>query len=195
MKRNIKNRIIITISLVLMIAINSYAVSAGEKKETYTSDKHGMSVVIGKTYDPTNNIDFYMLSGFIIYDYEKVWRHKAPEQLRFKVEGSIGAAHDEKTRLVTSMNIFALMYLDFLETPHFKPYIEGGIGIIYTDFQVRGQGLRINFNPQLGVGTEIRNKSEETLFFSLRLHHISNGGLDDDNVGVNSVMGMLGCYF
>ncbi len=154
-----------------------------------------MSAVIGKAYRPDNNIDFFMLSGFVLFDYEKIWGHKAPPQLRFKVEGSIGTAHYKKMKIVTSVNMFALRYLDFLQTRTLKPYIEGGIGVIYTDFQIRGQGLRINFNPQLGIGTEIRTRSKDTLFISLRLHHISNGGLDDENRGINSVMGMVGYFF
>jgi lipid A 3-O-deacylase len=139
--------------------------------------------------------NIHMVSGFALYDYEKVWHHKAPDQLMFKVEGSIGAAHDQKTRLVSSMNIFALYYLDIFKTGKLKPYIEGGIGVIYTDFQVRGQGLRLNFNPQLGIGTEIHTENDNTYHLSLRLHHISNGGLDDKNRGINSVMGMFGYYF
>ncbi|MBN2418000.1 MAG: acyloxyacyl hydrolase, partial [Deltaproteobacteria bacterium] len=69
------------------------------------------------------------------------------------------------------------------------------IGIIYTDFQIPGQGLRMNFNPQLGVGTEIKTRFEKTMFMSLRIHHISNAGLDDENSGIDSVIGMFGFYF
>ena len=186
--------ILLSFTMILIILMIANSVSAGEKETLYLADRYGMSAVIGESYNP-DNIDFYMLSGFLLYDYEKIWKHRAPEQLRFKLEGSIGSAHYGKNRLVASMNIFALRYLDFLKTPTLKPYIEGGIGIIYTDFQVRGQGLRTNFNPQLGIGTEINTRFEKTLFFSLRFHHISNGGLDDDNRGLNSVMAMFGYYF
>lgn len=193
--KNRKNRIIITFILMLITLIITKSVSAGEKKDSFVDTKYGIAAVLGDTYDPDDDIDFYMLSGLIIYDHEKVLKYRAPDQLRFKLEGSIGSAHYGKNRLVASINIFALRYLDFLTTRTFKPYIEGGIGIIYSDFQVQGQGLRVNFNPQLGIGTEIKVRSQEALFISLRLHHISNGGLDDDNRGVNSVMGMFGFYF
>ena len=187
--------ILMTFILVIIISMAAGSAYAGEKEKTYEANRYGVSAVTGKTYHPDNNIDFFMLSGFIIFDYEKIWGHKAPPQLRFKAEGSIGAAHENKMKLVTSVNMFALRYLDFLQTHTLKPYIEGGIGVIYTDFQVRGQGLRINFNPQMGIGTEIRTRSKNTLFISLRLHHISNGGLNHENRGINSVMGMLGYYF
>ncbi len=195
MKRKIKNRFFVILLLILMIAAGSFSISAEENNLEDIPDVKSIAFTFGRTYDPDNDIDFYMMSGFIMYDYEKIWKHKAPDSLRFKIEGSLGAAHENKTRLVTSVNMFALYYLDYFETRVFKPYIEGGIGIIYTDFQVKGQGLRLNFNPQMGLGTEIRTGSEHTMYLSLRLHHISNAGLDDDNRGVNSVMCMLGVYF
>ena len=168
---------------------------AEELNKDNVNDRYGLGIILGKTYDPSNDIDFYILSGSILYHYEKVWHHKAPDPLRFKVEYSIGIAREKKTYLMTSVNMFALYYLDYLEYNKFKPYVEGGIGIIYTGFQVEGQGLKVNFNPQMGLGAEFKTKSRDTYFLSLRLHHLSNGGIDEDNRGVNSVLVMLGRFF
>ena len=195
MSRTIMSRTIILLSLILGITVISAAVSAEEKEGEFYPTRYGMSITSGRTYDPTNNIDFYMVSGFILYDYKKVWKHEAPDQLRFKVETSLGAAYDNDARFTGSVNIFALHYLDMFKSKTFKPYIEGGIGVIYTDFQVRGQGLRWNFNPQIGLGTEIKAGNNDTFFISVRAHHISNAGLDDENRGVNSIMLMAGYYF
>jgi len=184
---------IILISFFITVGTgNGYA---EDKNVEDTPTQYGMSVTAGSSYDPTNNISFYMMSGFIMYDYEKVWKHKAPDELRFKIEGSLGVADDYKTRLAASMNIFAVYYPDLFDSQTFRPYVEGGVGVIYTDFQVKGQGLRINFNPQIGLATEIKINSDRTFFLALRLHHISNGGIDDENRGINSVLCMLGYYF
>lgn len=166
-----------------------------EGKEEDIDNRYGLAMILGNTYDPSNNIDFYMLSGSVLYDYEKIWHHKAPDPLRFKVEYNIGIARDDKTRFMTSLNMFALYYLDLFDDDDIKPYVEGGIGIIYTDFQVKGQGLKINFNPQMGIGAEFKTESRDTYFLSFRLHHISNGGIDKENRGVNSVLLMLGRFF
>jgi lipid A 3-O-deacylase len=184
-----------TALLILLLIMISSRISAGENNTDYVPTQNGISLSLGSAYSVPGTIDFYMVSGFVLFDYDKIWNHKAPENLRFKIEGTLGAAHDNSTHLVTSVNIFALHYLDILSSQGFKPYVEGGIGIIYTDFQVRGQGLRINFNPQIGLGAEITNGSDDTIFIALRLHHLSNANLDDDNRGVNSVMGMIGFYF
>jgi len=195
---NVKKREIITssiflfLSMVLPITGSSY----GEEAKSDVIDKrYGLGAILGKSYDPTHDIDLYMLSVSLLYDYERIWRHGAPEPLRFKVEYSVGAAREKKMRLIASLNMFALYYLDFLNGDIIKPYVEGGIGIIYTDFQVRGQGLKINFNPQMGIGAEFNSSSKGAYFLSLRLHHISNGGIDDDNRGVNSALMIFGRYF
>lgn len=91
--------------------------------------------------------------------------------------------------------MLALYFLDFLRSERFRPYVEAGIGLIYTDFQVKGQGLRINFNPQAGVGTEINLGEGKPWFAALRLHHFSNGNLYKDNRGVNSVLIQVGRFF
>jgi len=165
-----------------------------DKKEV-ADNRYALAIGIGNTYDPTNHIDFYMLSGSVLYDYEKIWHHRAPDPLRFKVEYNIGMARGQRTRLMTSLNMFALYYLNFLDNDKITPYVEGGIGIIYTDFQVKGQGLKVNFNPQMGLGAEFKTESRDTYFLSFRLHHISNGGIDKDNRGINSVLFMLGRFF
>ena len=195
MNRKIQDNLKIALLTMLLTIVVSASISAEENNMEDTPAQKGIALTAGRTYAPDSNIDFFMASGFILYDYEKIWKHKAPDPLRFKIEGNLGVADYTKTRLVASANIFALYYLDLFETQKLKPYIEGGIGIIYTDFQVRGQGLRLNFNPQIGLGTEIKTGSGDTLFFSLRIHHISNGELDDENRGINSVMCMLGFYF
>jgi hypothetical protein len=194
---NSKRRLIIALTVYLFFSslLLCPGLSLGEETEKDTGDiRYGLGLVFGNSYDPTGDIDFYMLSGSVLYDYEKIWHHSAPEPLRFKVEYNIGAARENRTRFMTSLNIFALYYLDFFGDA-IKPYIEGGIGIIYTDFKQKGQGLKLNFNPQMGVGMEFNTKSREAYFISFRLHHISNGGIDDDNRGINSALMIFGRYF
>ena len=82
-----------------------------------------------------------------------------------------------------------------MSADRFKPYIEGGINAIYTDWRVDGQGSNVNFNPQAGVGMEFFLGSGPPFLAALRLHHISNADLDDDNRSVNSVVFVFGRFF
>ncbi|MBA4417532.1 MAG: acyloxyacyl hydrolase [Syntrophus sp. (in: bacteria)] len=188
------------VSMLIIVLISSVMFCQGhafaqEKTTKYAPNRYGMGISIGNSYGPENDITFTLLSGFALFDYEKIWGHKVPEALRFKVEGSIGNTTRPDKKLMTSMNIFALYYIKALAFKSVRPYIEGGIGIIYTDFQVEGQGLRFNFNPQAGIGAEFNIGADATFFAALRAHHISNGGLNHDNTGINSVTLTLGRFF
>jgi len=158
-------------------------------------NRYGVAITAGNTYSPENNISFAQVTGLALYDYGKIWGHKAPVPLWFKVEANIGSTTRPDKKLISSVNMFALYYLEEFSYKSFRPYIEGGIGVIYTDFKVDGQGLRFNFNPQMGIGTEFKVGSDTTLFTALRLHHISNGGLNHENTGISSVTVSLGRFF
>ena len=157
--------------------------------------RYGMAAVLGNTFDPDEDINFVQLSGFVMWDYDKVWHHWAPEPLRFKVEGTAGVTISPKTRGMVSVGMMALYYLEFISSPRLNPYIEGGIGVIYTDFQVEGQGLRFNFYTPIGIGTEFKADSGPPYFGAVRLMHISNAGLHEDNRGMNSVLILIGRFF
>lgn len=158
-------------------------------------DRYGAAAIIGYNYDPSENIAFGLLSGFALYDYDKIWPHAAPEALRFKVELSAGTTLKNEKGVILSAGFLALYYLDSLAGPGLRPYVEGGVGGIFTQWRVEGQGSKINFNPQIGVGTEFSLGPGPAFLAALRLHHISNAGLADDNRGVNSVVFVLGRFF
>lgn len=166
---------------------------SGGAEDKAPPDRYGLTVIGGSTYAPRNDISLFMVSGFALFDYEKVWRHKAPDPLRFKVECIVGTAAGSEHGLIGSGGVLALYYIDRLSKGSFRPYFEAGIGAVYTDFRLKGQGLRVSFNPQMGAGFEFGDTSSP-LFTAVRLHHISNGGLHHDNRGINSVVVMMGRF-
>ena len=194
-----RNATLIKLPACLMMLIIFIGISNSARSDDDPTDeiptRYGIAAVLGNTFDPDDDIYFVQLSGFVMWDYDKVWPHRAPDPLRFRVEGTVGATTSPKTRAMVSVGMMALYYLEFLDSPRFNPYLEGGIGVIYTDFQVDGQGSRFNFNPQIGMGTEIKVESGPPFFSAVRLSHISNAGLHDDNRGVNSVIILLGRFF
>ena len=181
--------------IVLVFLGNTGSALSEDNNESDIPTRYGLAAVLGKTFDPVNDIYFTQLSGFIMWDYDKIWHHWAPEPLRFKVEGTAGLTVSPKTRAMVSVGMMALYYLEFISSDRLVPYLEGGIGVVYTDFQVEGQGSRLNFNPQIGIGVEFERDSGPPVFGAVRLSHISNAGLADENRGVNSVILMIGRYF
>jgi lipid A 3-O-deacylase len=185
-------------TIVIFVAIFSISemTAAGEKSTDEIPTRYGLAGILGHTFDPVSDINFLQITGFGMWDYDKVWHHWAPDPLRWKLEGTAGATTSPNTRAMISIGMMALYYLEPLSTSRLLPYVEGGIGIIYTDFQVEGQGSRFNFNPQIGIGAEIkREDSDKPFFVAIRLSHISNAGLSSENRGVNSYLIMIGRFF
>ena len=179
----------------LLISIFPHDSLAGEDSSDDVPNRYGLATIIGNTYDPSGNIGFALLSGFALFDYDKIWPHAAPAPLRFKVEAGIGSTWTKEKEVMASAGIFALYFLDRFAGHGFKPYVEGGIGGIYTGWKVEGQGSHLNFNPQMGIGTEFSIGPTATYSVALRLHHISNAGLKKDNRGVNSIVFVIGRFF
>lgn len=178
--------------ILVLIAVPPASAQDGSTEEI--PDRYSLGLTLGTTYDPEDDIRFLLLTASAIYDYDKVWPHRAPAALRFKVEANVGGSFRPDLDLMASAGILALYYFDPFTGQGIKPYIEGGIGLIYTQHRVEGQGLHVNFNPQIGFGTEFACGSDATCFAAVRLHHISNGGIDDDNRGVNSVVFVIGKF-
>jgi len=168
--------------------------AAGAEPPPLEPTRYATAVSLGTTYDPVGDIEFALVSGVALFDYDAVWPHRAPEPLRFKLEATAGVTTAPATRAIASTNIFALYYLEGLSAGSWVPYGEAGVGLIYTDYRVKGQGLRFNFNPQAGLGVEYRPASGPPWYAAFRLHHLSNGDLYHENRGVNAVLLTVGRY-
>ncbi len=166
-------------------------------EEPHMARRAGAGLIAGNTVSPNGEITFFQATGFLMWDYDDIWWHDAPDGLWFKAEATAGGRVRPDSRLMASVGMTAMYYPRSWQTSALQPFIEGGIGVIYTDFQVDGQGLRFNFYPHIGVGTDfvMPHVPDITWFADLRLHHWSNAGFDDDNRGVNSLVLTIGRYF
>ncbi|GAB6081726.1 hypothetical protein JCM30471_06400 [Desulfuromonas carbonis] len=159
-------------------------------------ERVGLALDVGPSYSP-DGVRYHLLTLSTLYDYSAIWRHAAPAALRFKLDASLGFAEGSAvsgTRGVAAAGFMALYYLDRWAGASWRPYGEAGIGLIYTDFQVKDQGLRLNFNPRFGIGCEFGGPGRPW-FGAVHAHHVSNGHLHHDNRGINSVVFELGHYF
>ncbi len=190
-------------ALIIALAIMTLCVVRGPVLAQQTDDvqykvphRYGMALSFAQGVALPDNYGMALLTLVGLFDYDRVWPHSAPDYLRFKVELTAGSTTwPEGGRAVVAANILALFYLDFMATPSLRPYAEAGIGGIYTDFQVDGQGSRINFNPVAGIGLEFPTESGPDWFASLRASHFSNAFLNKHNQGVNTFTTMVGAYF
>ena len=110
--------------------------------------KMGFALSYGNSFHPDNDIGFIQANYLAMFNNEHFGTQTLPKNLRFKVELNFGGTTTPDHWLMVSGAGLALYYLDFLDSPSVRPYIEGGLGIIYTGFRVEGQGSHLNFNPK-----------------------------------------------
>lgn len=66
-----------------------------------------------------------------------------------------------------------------------KPYVLVGGGPVYSIATIRGMGAKINGSYQAGAGLEF-TIDRRRYFVDVRYHHISNGGVREPNIPLNS---------
>ena len=79
--------------------------------------------------------------------------------------------------------------------PWIAPYVEVGLGFIYTTQNVHEQGSQFNFTTQLGIGTQFPLTDHYALTAGYRFRHMSNAGLDSPNRGVDFHFGVIGLTY
>lgn len=158
-------------------------------------NRWGFAVSGARSVNPPLGVNFGTISYIRDYDHGYVWGNEGPPALRFRTEFMAGLASVPEPRALAAGNVLAVRYIDFLAGPMFRPYVEGGVGLIYTDFRVRGQGLRFNFDPQFGLGCELKAAPDVAVYLGARWHHISNAGINHNNRGINSILLTTGVLF
>lgn len=181
-------RSVVLLMCLLFVATVSFAAT------TMTIPRYAATAVMGTIYNP-ERIETLMVQGQIRMPYDQVFWHQAPETLFFKGEASAGMTLDGRQRAMLAVQMMAQYFFPEIRLGLWRPYVEGGIGVIYTDFRVEEQGLRFNFKSQVGVGVERPLMNGRSLSAGVRLFHISNGGVHPDNRGLDGLSALIGMHF
>jgi hypothetical protein len=76
------------------------------------------------------------------------------------------------------------------------PFVQLGAGLLALDANLRSQSDGISFTPQGGLGLHYFISDRAAITGEWRLHHISNAGIHENNLGINSSLFMIGfTYF
>jgi lipid A 3-O-deacylase len=120
----------------------------------------------------------------------------------FPVRGSLEVIF-EPTFLVTTNpetevggGASLLFRYNFVTGTRWVPFFEVGVGILDVDLNVpRDLNSQFNFTILGGPGINYFVTDNLAILGQVGLHHISNAGRRSPNVGVNSVMGLLGVSY
>jgi hypothetical protein len=114
--------------------------------------------------------------------------------LQLAVEGSVShAEQDHESRRAAGVS--SLLLYNFKTAGRLSPFTEAGLGLMHTNLDPERFGSRLNFTLQAGIGFRYRLSNERSLRICYRLHHISNGGLDDANRSIDSNFLIFGVSF
>jgi hypothetical protein len=92
------------------------------------------------------------------------------------------------------INIPTLTYYFDLGLP-FYPYIEGGVGVMYTDLRGYNLGGHFSFTENAGIGASYFFTDKLAMNVSAKYRHVSNANLYEDNAGLDSALFMVGLSY
>lgn len=84
---------------------------------------------------------------------------------------------------------------NFTSSARWIPYFETGAGMLFTTDDVPEKTFPFNFTPQAGFGFHIPTTPKQAFTVAFKYMHISNGGLDKPNPGINSIQVLVGYHW
>jgi lipid A 3-O-deacylase len=87
-----------------------------------------------------------------------------------------------------------LFKYNFIGFGRWMPYWDLGLGMLWTDLapRIQEQSTQFNFVLESGPGVDYFVTEKVAFMIGTRFHHISNAGLGDRNLGLNSILGYAG---
>jgi hypothetical protein len=106
-----------------------------------------------------------------------------------------GAGFDQPGEDAAGIGFNLLVRWHFVAQDTWSLYFDGGAGMLGTTANVPPGTISFNFTPQAGVGATFEIADETRLFVGVRLHHISNANIGDQNFGLDNIMAYAGVSF
>jgi lipid A 3-O-deacylase len=149
-------------------------------------DRYGISAGFGTNFHPPETqVRMIFLDPYVSHDFGSFWRGN--------LEAFIGTTLAPENRLAVGLTPLLNYTLEAYSLPNW--FVEGGIGLFYTDVKVPGVGSHWVFSPQLGIGRIFKINYKHSLTVRLRYHHLSNAYLAKENTSIDSLLFMVGMDF
>jgi opacity protein-like surface antigen len=171
-------------ALAVLLSTLATALACAEEPPQKTAVETAVSVGLGDNSHTSlgggnvrENITFVSL----MFSRGKVFKElDRGRSLQWAAEGSVSRAEQEADSR-RAIGVTPLFLYNFKSTGRITAFAEAGLGLLYTDLDPERFGSSFNFTPQAGIGIRYHLTDERSIRLAYRLHHISNGGLDDDN--------------
>jgi hypothetical protein len=107
------------------------------------------------------------------------------------VEGDFNYVYKNQKRYSAGITLMGRYNL-LSKHEKWRPYVQAGFGIVGTNLSMRNFGSDFNFTSNIGAGIQYFWNPCNAVNFEWRYKHISNGGIDDHNAGLNMSILLLG---
>lgn len=88
-----------------------------------------------------------------------------------------------------------LVRYNLLTGARWIPFVQAGAGLLALNADLKLQPDGLNFTPQIGLGLHYFIFDRTSLTAEWRFHHLSNAGIHDRNVGINSSLVLFGVTY
>lgn len=164
--------------LVLAVAIPSAAQEA-------FFDHYGLSAGFSSNFHPDTRVQMWFLTPYGSHNFGNHWQGR--------LEAFVGMTQIPEQRAALGLTPLAAYDLKALSLPHW--FVEGGVGLFYTDVRVPGFGSNWVFSPQIDLGRNFEIDAKKAFQIKLRYHHLSNAYLSSNNTSIDSLMILVGMEF
>lgn len=123
------------------------------------------------------------------------------EKLHWKPRGLLECVVEPLMNLVinpdTNAEVGCSLFLRYSDkiTARMAPYLEGGLGFIYTTQHTHEQGTQYNFISQAGLGLRFFLNRHYALTAGYRFRHLSNADMHRQNRGIDHHFGLVGLTY
>lgn len=183
----IKGNILTVIAVLFsFLSINSVIFAADEGPLSQKGTKR-FGINLGYGYSFSSNRDLRFVDAYPYFGYVLTtplgagWYRGTGECI---VEGAFSYVYKKQKNYIAGINLMG-RYNFLTHSDYWRPYFQAGIGFIGTNLKMRGLGSDFNFKPNVGGGIQYFWNSCNAIHMEWRYEHISNGGVDEPNAGLN----------
>lgn len=157
-------------------------------------ERWGVSVGVGAEHRGFFQQSLFVRAGLVLPQRADRWLSDHGLSVRWTPEVFAGTIRNGSTSVEAGINGL-LFQLDATWDRRWVPFAEGGFGLSYNDLHGAGLGGPFLFTNQGGVGIRYRLTETLALTGGYRFRHVSNAGMKDDNLGLDTHFLMLGVDF
>lgn len=155
----------------------------------------------GGGINSSSMIQYYAIHpylGLALWDPASRWFERYGIRALWMIEPWAAYVNDDHGKHKTDsfeIGVNALFLRTVFGDRAWRPFLEGGEGVVYTDLRKQDLGTRMQFTSTIGGGIEFDIRSDMAIGLQVRLRHMSNAGMASSNPGINTVYGLVGLTF